>query len=79
MKDLMRRLTSVVIRTSNIKISRRGLADYVKKLHQKACRTYSTIIFPRSTNEIIDLWPGGGFLDVAVVVLRRWGIWVPAS
>ena len=36
---------SLVIRTSNLKISRRRLADYVKKLHQEACRTCSTIIF----------------------------------
>ena len=28
---------------------------YVKNLHQKACRTCSTIIFPHSTNRIIDL------------------------
>ena len=27
----------VVVRTSNLNISRRRLADYVKKLHQKAC------------------------------------------
>ena len=27
-----------------------------QKLHQKACRTCSTIIFPHSTNQIIDLW-----------------------
>ena len=26
-----------------------------KKLHQNACRTCSTIIFPHSTNQIIDL------------------------
>ena len=29
---------------------------YVKTLHQKACRTCSTIIFLHSTNQIIDLW-----------------------
>ena len=40
----------------NMKISRRRLADYVKTLHQKACRTSSTITFLHSTNEIIDLW-----------------------
>ena len=39
-----------------MKISRRRLADYVKKLHQKACRTCSTIIFHHSTNQIIDFW-----------------------
>ena len=36
--------------------SRRRLADYVKKLHQKACCTCSTIILPHSTNQIIDFW-----------------------
>ena len=55
MKDLLLR-APVVVRTSNMKISRRRLADYVKTLHQKACRTCSTIIFLHSTNEIIDLW-----------------------
>ena len=39
-----------------MKISRRRLVDYVKSLHQKACRTCSTIIFPHSINQIIDLW-----------------------
>ena len=29
----------------NMKIQHRRLADYVKKLHQRACRTCSTIIF----------------------------------
>ena len=38
-----------------MKISRRRLADYVKTMHQKACRTCSTIIFLHSTNQIIDL------------------------
>ena len=51
MNDLMLR-ARVVVRTSNMKISRRRSADYVKKLHQKA---YSTIIFTRSTSQIIDL------------------------
>ena len=46
----------VVVRTSNMKISRRLLADYVKTLHEKACRTCSTIIFLHSTNQILDLW-----------------------
>ena len=46
----------VVMRTSEMKIWRRRLADYVKKLHQKACRACTTIIFPRSTNQSIDLW-----------------------
>ena len=42
-------------RTSNMKISRRRLTNYAKNPHQKACRTCSKIIFPHSTNEIIDL------------------------
>ena len=41
----------VVITTSNMKI----LADCIKNMHQKACHTCSTIIFPHSTNQIIDL------------------------
>ena len=55
MKDLLLR-APVVVRTSHMKISRRRLADYVKTLHQKVCRTCSTITFLHSTNEIIDLW-----------------------
>ena len=55
MKDLLLR-APVVVRTSNMKISRRHLADYVKTLHQKACHRCSTITFLHSTNEIIDLW-----------------------
>ena len=39
-----------------IKISRRLLADYVKRLHQKACCTCGTIIIPHSANQIIDSW-----------------------
>ena len=54
MKDLLL-LAHVVVRTSKTKISRLHLADYVKKLHQKACRTCSRIICPHSTNQIIDL------------------------
>ena len=34
-----------VVITSNLTISRRRLADLVKKLHQRACCTCSTIIF----------------------------------
>ena len=37
-------LALVVVRTSKMKISRPRLADYIKKLDQKACRTCSTII-----------------------------------
>ena len=55
MKNFLLR-ARVVVRTSNTKISRRRLADYVKILHQKVCCMCSTIIFPHSTNQIIDLW-----------------------
>ena len=46
----------VVIKTSNMKISRRFLVDYVKTLNQKLFRTCSTIIPPYSNNQISDLW-----------------------
>ena len=36
----------VVVRTSSMKISRRHLADYVKKLCKKACRTCVPLFFP---------------------------------
>ena len=36
--------------------SRRHLVDYFKELHQKGWRAWSAIIFPHSTNQIIDLW-----------------------
>ena len=48
--------SSWLLKLPNVKISRRRLADYVKTLHQKACRTCSTIIFLHSTNQIIDFW-----------------------
>jgi len=51
------------VKAENEKLSAAGLrcrkfrlADYVKTLHEKARHTCSTIIFPRSTNRIIDLW-----------------------
>ena len=53
--------------SSQKKISRRGLAEL--KLHQKACRTCSIVIFPPSTNEkslICDV-------DVAVAVVISLG------
>ena len=40
----------VAVRTSNMKISCRGLPDYVKTLHQKV------ITFLHLTNQIIDMW-----------------------
>ena len=42
-KDLLVQ-ARVVIRTSNVKISRHRLAEYVKALHQKACRTIVFLI-----------------------------------
>ena len=54
-KDLLLQ-ARIVVRTSNVKISRRRLADYIKALHQKACHTCSTIGFLYSTNPINDLW-----------------------
>jgi len=51
MKDLLLR-ARVVNRTSCLKISRCHLADYVKKVHQKACRT---IMFLYLTDQVIDL------------------------
>ena len=44
----------ILIRTSNMKYSRRYLAAYVRKLHRKACCTCNTIIFPHSTDQVID-------------------------
>ena len=55
MKDLQLR-ARVVVGTSNMNILRHHLADvYVKKSHQKACRTCKAIVFSHSTNQIIDL------------------------
>ena len=48
--------------SSLMKISRGRLTGLGKKLHQKACRTCSTIIFPHSTNQII-------YCGVVVVVV----------
>ena len=54
-KDLLLQ-ARIVVRTSNVKISRRRLADYIKALHQKACHTCSTNFFLHSINQIIYLW-----------------------
>ena len=43
-------------RASKMKISRLTIRAYVKKPHQKACRTCSTIISLHSTCQINDLW-----------------------
>ena len=52
MKDLLL-CVHVVVETLNLEISRCHLADYVKNVVLSACRTCSTIIFPKSTNQII--------------------------
>ena len=45
----------VVITILNLEISRCHLADSVTELYLSVCSTYSTIIFPHSTNHIIVL------------------------
>ena len=47
MKDLVLLFVHVVVKTSNLEISRWHLTDYVK------VRTCGTIIFPHSTNQIM--------------------------
>ena len=53
-KDL---LLQARVRHQNLKtkISYRHLADFIEKLHQKACQACSIIIFPHSAIQIIDL------------------------
>ena len=46
----------VVVRTLKLEISRCHLADDVTELYESACSTCSTIIFPRSNNQIIVFW-----------------------
>ena len=55
MKDLLL-CACVVVRNLKLKIWGLHLVDYVKNVHQKACRTCSAIILPHLTNQIIDLW-----------------------
>ena len=57
----------VVEETLNLEISRRRLADYVKELNLSACRTCSTIIFPRLSNQVVSQF-SGVVVAVAVVV-----------
>ena len=61
MKDLLLR-ARVVVRTSNMKISRGRLADYVKTLHQKA-RAARLFFFIQPIKSLIC----GVVVDVAVV------------
>ena len=58
----------VVVKTSNTKNLCLRLADYVKKLYRRACRTYSTIIFHHSTNQIIDFYISRVFSNVRSVL-----------
>jgi len=56
MKDLLLRAL-IVVETSKNKIWRRHLADNVKKIAQKSVpHMQHNIIFPHSSNQIIDLW-----------------------
>ena len=65
MKDLRLRARVARIRTSGTQISRRDLADYVSKLHQKRAARACTVIFLNSTNQIINLW----FVEAVPVVI----------
>ena len=58
MKDLLLRVRALV-GTSNLRISRRYLADYVKEMYlilKRAARAACTIICPYITNHIKYLW-----------------------
>ena len=55
MKDLLLR-ARVVVGTSNMKISRRYLAESIKKNAPKRVSHVQNGIFPHPTNQIIELW-----------------------
>ena len=55
MKNLSLRACGVV-RTSNMKISRRPLADYVKNCTKKRAARATRLFFSHSTNQITYLW-----------------------
>ena len=78
MEDLLLR-ARVVIRTSKVKIPGRCWTDYVKNLHQKACGTCSTIIFPRSVNQIIDLWCCGSLCCRCSLKAAKYEIQKPST
>ena len=44
------------VRTSNLEISCRHLADYVKEMYLRECCAGSAIVFPHLTNNVLDLW-----------------------
>ena len=46
----------IVVKTLNLETTRCRLADYVNEIYLSACRTYSTIIFPHLSNQIIFFW-----------------------
>ena len=54
-KDL-RLYAQVVIKTINVVISRCCFAEDGTDLFISACRTCSSLIFPHSTNQILNLW-----------------------
>ena len=56
MKDELMLWTRVFVRTSNLKIARGHLADYLQEMYFNASCTCSTMIFPRAANHIIDFW-----------------------
>ena len=58
----------VVVKISNMNNLCLRLADYVKKLQRRACRTYSTIIFHHSANQIIDFYISRVFSKVRSVL-----------
>ena len=55
-KDL-RLYAQVVIKTLNVVISRCCFAEYGTDLFISACRTCSTLIFPHSTSQVLNLYP----------------------
>ena len=82
MKDLLL-WARVVVRTSNMKISRRYLAESIKKNAPKRVSHVQNFIFPHPTNQIIELWrcicrcrchiltPQGRFCAVTTVMTTR--------
>ena len=67
MTDLLLKV-DLAVKTLNLEISSCRLADNVKECYQRACRTYSTILF--SHLPIRSLFSGVVF-DVVVVLVNR--------
>lgn len=57
---------------TSIWISRGRLVEYSNILHQTACRTCCTTVFPHSTNHIIDLWRCFCHLKHCVTSYMHW-------